>query len=683
MYILWEAFRFERSSTMTNKGKYYITTAIAYTSGKPHIGNTYEIILADAIARYKKAEGYDVHFQTGTDEHGQKIQEKAEAAGITPKEFVDNVSGEVKRIWDLVNSSYDRFIRTTDEDHEKCVKKIFKKLYDQGDIYKSSYEGLYCTPCESFWTESQLVDGKCPDCGREVKPAKEEAYFFKMSKYADRLIDYINTHPEFIQPVSRKNEMMNNFLLPGLQDLCVSRTSFNWGIPVDFDPKHVVYVWLDALTNYITGIGYDPDGSTEEFKKNWPADLHLIGKDIVRFHTIYWPIFLMALDLPLPKQVFGHPWLLQGGEKMSKSKGNVIYADDMVDLFGVDATRYFVLHEMPFENDGIITWDLVIERFNSELANVLGNLVNRTVSMTNKYFDGIVKSTGDTADQADIDADLKAVVTGAKEKIAKKMTDLRVADSITEVFAVFRRCNKYIDETTPWVLAKDEAKQDRLAEVLYNLTEAITIGASLLHPFLPETAEKIVAQLNTSLRDLDDLDKFGLYVSGTKVTDKPEILFQRLDAKEVMPKVEAIQAAQKAEYEAEQAKLGLAPEGKSEDNEDVIDIEAKPEITFDDFEKMQFQVGEIVACEAVAKSKKLLCSQVKIGSQTKQIVSGIRKYYSPEEMVGKKVMVLVNLKPAKLAGVLSEGMLLCAEDAEGNLALLTPEKPMPAGAEIA
>ena len=668
---------------MTNKGKYYITTAIAYTSGKPHIGNTYEIILADAIARYKKAEGYDVHFQTGTDEHGQKIQEKAEAAGITPKEFVDNVSGEVKRIWDLVNSSYDRFIRTTDEDHEKCVKKIFKKLYDQGDIYKSSYEGLYCTPCESFWTESQLVDGKCPDCGREVKPAKEEAYFFKMSKYADRLIDYINTHPEFIQPVSRKNEMMNNFLLPGLQDLCVSRTSFNWGIPVDFDPKHVVYVWLDALTNYITGIGYDPDGSTEEFKKNWPADLHLIGKDIVRFHTIYWPIFLMALDLPLPKQVFGHPWLLQGGEKMSKSKGNVIYADDMVDLFGVDATRYFVLHEMPFENDGIITWDLVIERFNSELANVLGNLVNRTVSMTNKYFDGIVKSTGDTADQADVDADLKAVVTGAKEKIAKKMTDLRVADSITEVFAVFRRCNKYIDETTPWVLAKDEAKQDRLAEVLYNLTEAITIGASLLHPFLPETAEKIVAQLNTSLRDLDDLDKFGLYVSGTKVTDKPEILFQRLDAKEVMPRVEAIQAAQKAEYEAEQAKLGLAPEGKSEDNEDVIDIEAKPEITFDDFEKMQFQVGEIVACEAVAKSKKLLCSQVKIGSQTKQIVSGIRKYYSPEEMVGKKVMVLVNLKPAKLAGVLSEGMLLCAEDAEGNLALLTPEKPMPAGAEIA
>ena len=668
---------------MTNKGKYYITTAIAYTSGKPHIGNTYEIILADAIARYKKAEGYDVHFQTGTDEHGQKIQEKAEAAGITPKEYVDNVSDEVKRIWDLVNSSYDRFIRTTDEDHEKCVKKIFKKLYDQGDIYKSSYEGLYCTPCESFWTESQLVDGKCPDCEREVKPAQEEAYFFKMSKYADRLIEHINTHPEFIQPVSRKNEMMNNFLLPGLQDLCVSRTSFNWGIQVDFDPKHVVYVWLDALTNYITGIGYDPDGSTEEFDKNWPADLHLIGKDIVRFHTIYWPIFLMALDLPLPKQVFGHPWLLQGGDKMSKSKGNVIYADDMVDLFGVDATRYFVLHEMPFENDGIITWDLVIERFNSELANVLGNLVNRTVSMSNKYFDGIVKSTGDTADQADIDADLKAVVTGTKDKISKKMDELRVADSITEVFALFRRCNKYIDETTPWVLAKDESKQDRLAEVLYNLTEAITIGASLLHPFLPDTAEKIVAQLNTSLRDLDDLDKFGLYESGTKVTEKPEILFQRLDAKEVMPKVEQIQAAQKAEYEAEQAKLGLAPEKDSEDNEDVIDIESKPEITFDDFEKMQFQVGEIIACEAVEKSKKLLCSQVKIGSQTKQIVSGIRKYYSPEEMVGKKVMVLVNLKPAKLAGVLSEGMLLCAEDAEGNLALLTPEKPMPSGAEIA
>ena len=681
---------------MRNKGKFYMTTAIAYTSGKPHIGNTYEIILADAIARYKRAEGYDVFFQTGTDEHGQKIQEKAEAAGITPKEFVDGVSDQVKDIWNMVNSSHDKFIRTTDEDHEKCVKKIFKKLYDQGDIYKSSYEGLYCTPCESFWTESQLVDGKCPDCGREVKPAKEEAYFFKMSKYADRLIEHINTHPDFIQPVSRKNEMMNNFLLPGLQDLCVSRTSFTWGIQVDFDPKHVVYVWLDALTNYITGIGYDPDGSTEFFNKNWPADLHLIGKDIVRFHTIYWPIFLMALDLPLPKQVFGHPWLLQGGDKMSKSKGNVIYADDMVDLFGVDATRYFVLHEMPFENDGIITWDLVIERFNSDLANILGNLVNRTVSMSNKYFGGIVKSTGVTAgpDSAividgkpertseEIDADLKAVVTGAGKIIAEKMEKLRVADAITEVFALFRRCNKYIDETAPWVLAKDEAQQERLAEVLYNLTEAITIGASLLHPFLPETAEKIVAQLSTELREFDVLDQFGLYESGKKVTDKPEILFARLDAKEVMPKVEAIQAAQKAEFEAEQAKLGLTPE-TAEDNAEVIDIEAKPEITFEDFEKMQFQVGEIIACEAVPKSKKLLCSQVKIGSQTKQIVSGISKHYSPEEMVGKKVMVLVNLKPAKLAGVLSEGMLLCAEDAEGNLSLLTPEKPMPAGAEIA
>ena len=681
---------------MSNKGKFYMTTAIAYTSGKPHIGNTYEIILADAIARYKRAEGYDVFFQTGTDEHGQKIQEKAEAAGITPKEFVDGVSDQVKDIWNMVNSSHDKFIRTTDEDHEKCVKKIFKKLYDQGDIYKSSYEGLYCTPCESFWTESQLVDGKCPDCGREVKPAKEEAYFFKMSKYADRLIEHINTHPDFIQPVSRKNEMMNNFLLPGLQDLCVSRTSFTWGIQVDFDPKHVVYVWLDALTNYITGIGYNPDGSSEFFNKNWPADLHLIGKDIVRFHTIYWPIFLMALDLPLPKQVFGHPWLLQGGDKMSKSKGNVIYADDMVDLFGVDATRYFVLHEMPFENDGIITWDLVIERFNSDLANILGNLVNRTVSMSNKYFGGIVKSTGVTAgpDSAividgkpertseEIDADLKAVVTGAGKIIAEKMEKLRVADAITEVFALFRRCNKYIDETAPWVLAKDEAQQERLAEVLYNLTESITIGASLLHPFLPETAEKIVAQLSTELREFDVLDQFGLYESGKKVTDKPEILFARLDAKEVMPKVEAIQAAQKAEFEAEQAKLGLAPE-TAEDDADVIDIEAKPEITFEDFEKMQFQVGEIIACEAVPKSKKLLCSQVKIGSQTKQIVSGISKHYSPEEMVGKKVMVLVNLKPAKLAGVLSEGMLLCAEDAEGNLSLLTPEKPMPAGAEIA
>lgn len=667
---------------MSNKGKFYMTTAIAYTSGKPHIGNTYEVILADAIARYRRAEGYDVFFQTGTDEHGQKIQEKAEAAGITPKEYVDTISGEVKRIWDLVNASYDNFVRTTDDDHEKCVKKIFKKLYDQGDIYKSSYEGLYCTPCESFWTESQLVDGKCPDCGREVQPAKEEAYFFKMSKYADRLIDYINTHPDFIQPVSRKNEMMNNFLLPGLQDLCVSRTSFSWGIPVDFDPKHVVYVWLDALTNYITKIGYDPDGSSELFNKNWPADLHLIGKDIVRFHTIYWPIFLMALDLPLPKQVFGHPWLLQGGDKMSKSKGNVIYADDMVDLFGVDATRYFVLHEMPFENDGIITWDLVIERFNSDLANILGNLVNRTVSMSNKYFDGVVKSTGVT-DADGVDEDLKAVVTGTKARVAEKMDKLKVADAISEVFALFRRCNKYIDETTPWVLAKDEAQSDRLSEVLYNLTESITIGASLLHSFLPETAEKTVAQLNTTLRSFDDLEKFGLYESGNKVTETPEILFARLDAKEVMPKVEALQAAQKAEFEAEQKKLGLLPEAEGKEDEAVIDIEAKEEIEFDDFMKMQFQVGEIIACEAVEKSKKLLCSQVKIGSQVKQIVSGIRKYYTPEEMVGKKVMVLVNLKPAKLAGVLSEGMLLCAEDENGELALMTPEKPMPSGAKIA
>ena len=665
---------------MNNKGKYYITTAIAYTSGKPHIGNTYEIILADAIARYKRAEGYDVWFQTGTDEHGQKIQEKAEAVGITPKAYVDEVAGTVKKIWDLVDSSYDSFVRTTDDDHEACVKKIFKKLYDKGDIYKSSYEGLYCTPCESFWTESQLVDGKCPDCGRDVKPAKEEAYFFKMSKYADQLIEHINTHPEFIQPVSRKNEMMNNFLLPGLQDLCVSRTSFTWGVQVDFDPKHVVYVWLDALTNYITKIGYNPDGSNEMFAKNWPADLHLIGKDIVRFHTIYWPIFLMALDLPLPKQVFGHPWLLQGGDKMSKSKGNVIYADDMVDLFGVDATRYFVLHEMPFENDGVITWDLVIERFNSDLANILGNLVNRTVSMSNKYFDGVVKSTGVTDE---VDADLKAVVTGTCAKVAEKMDKLRVADAISEVFALFRRCNKYIDETTPWVLAKDEAQQDRLAEVLYNLTESITIGASLLHSFLPTTAERIVAQLNTTLRSLDELDKFGLYESGKKVTETPEILFARLDAKEVLPKVEAIQAAQKAEYEAEQARLngGVAP--VEAEAEAVIDIEAKEEIEYDDFMKMQFQVGEILACEAVPKSKKLLCSQVKVGSQVKQIVSGIRKDYTPEEMVGKKVMVLVNLKPAKLAGVVSEGMLLCAEDADGNLALMTPEKPMPSGAEIA
>ena len=664
---------------MSDKGKFYMTTAIAYTSGKPHIGNTYEIVLADAIARYKRLEGYDVYFQTGTDEHGQKIQEKAEKAGITPKEYVDNVAGEVKRIWDLMNTSYDNFVRTTDADHEKQVQKIFKKLYDQGDIYKGSYEGLYCTPCESFWTESQLVDGKCPDCGREVKPAKEEAYFFKMSKYADRLIEHINTHPEFIQPVSRKNEMMNNFLLPGLQDLCVSRTSFSWGIPVDFDPKHVVYVWLDALTNYITKIGYDADGNSSDlFKKNWPADLHLIGKDIIRFHTIYWPIFLMALDLPLPKQVFGHPWLLQGGDKMSKSKGNVIYADDMVDLFGVDATRYFVLHEMPFENDGVITWELVVERFNSDLANILGNLVNRTVSMSNKYFGGVVRSTGVTEE---VDEDLKAVVTGARDRVAQKMKNLRVADAISEVFGVFRRCNKYIDETAPWVLAKDEAKSDRLAEVLYNLAESITVGASLLYSFLPETAEKIVAQLHTQLRGFEELNQFGLYENGTKVTETPEILFARLDAKDVMPKVEAIREAQKKEFEAEQKVLG--EEAPAEEKaEDVIDIEAKEEITYDDFTKLQFQVGEIISCEAVEKSKKLLCSQVRVGSEVKQIVSGIRKYYTPEEMVGKKVMVLVNLKPAKLAGVLSEGMLLCAEDAEGNLALMTPEKPMPAGAEI-
>ena len=674
---------------MSDKGKFYMTTAIAYTSGKPHIGNTYEIVLADAIARYKRLEGYDVYFQTGTDEHGQKIQEKAEKAGITPKEYVDNVAGEVKRIWDLMNTSYDNFVRTTDADHEKQVQKIFKKLYDQGDIYKGSYEGLYCTPCESFWTESQLVDGKCPDCGREVKPAKEEAYFFKMSKYADRLIEHINTHPEFIQPVSRKNEMMNNFLLPGLQDLCVSRTSFSWGIPVDFDPKHVVYVWLDALTNYITKIGYDADGNSSDlFKKNWPADLHLIGKDIIRFHTIYWPIFLMALDLPLPKQVFGHPWLLQGGDKMSKSKGNVIYADDMVDLFGVDATRYFVLHEMPFENDGVITWELVVERFNSDLANILGNLVNRTVSMSNKYFSGVVRSTGVTEE---VDEDLKAVVIGARDRVAQKMKDLRVADAISEVFGVFRRCNKYIDETAPWVLAKDEAKSDRLAEVLYNLAESITVGASLLYSFLPETAEKIVAQLHTQLRGFEELNQFGLYENGTKVTETPEILFARLDAKDVMPKVEAIREAQKKEFEAEQRALGEETSAE-EKVEDVIDIEAKEEITYDDFMKLQFQVGEIISCEAVEKSKKLLCSQVRVGSEVKQIVSGIRKYYTPEEMVGKKVMVLVNLKPAKLAGVLSEGMLLCAEDAEGmllcaeddkgNLALMTPEKPMPAGAEI-
>ncbi len=671
--------------TKCNKGKYYMTTAIAYTSGKPHIGNTYEIVLADAIARFRRQEGYDVYFQTGTDEHGQKIELKAQEQGITPKEYVDKVAGEVKRIWDLMGSSYDNFVRTTDKDHEEQVQKIFKKLYEQGDIYKGAYEGLYCTPCESFWTESQLVDGKCPDCGREVQPAKEEAYFFKMSKYADRLIEHINTHPEFIQPVSRKNEMMNNFLLPGLQDLCVSRTSFSWGIPVDFEPKHVVYVWLDALTNYITKIGYDADGNSSElFQKNWPADLHLIGKDIIRFHTIYWPIFLMALDLPLPKQVFGHPWLLQGGEKMSKSKGNVIYADDMVKLFGVDATRYFVLHEMPFENDGTITWELVIERFNSDLANVLGNLVSRTISMSNKYFDGEVKSTGVVEA---VDEELKGVVTAVKEKVEEKMAGLHVADAISEVFSIFRRCNKYIDETMPWALAKEEAKKERLSEVLYNLVESITIGASLLHSFLPETAERILEQLNIGLREFEDLNRFGLYPNGNKVTKQPEILFARLDAKEIMPKVEEIRAAQRAEFEAEQRALGkeIPEEEKKTENtekEVTIDIESKPEIEYDDFMKMQFQVGEIIACEAVEKSKKLLCSQVRIGSQVKQIVSGIRKFYTPEEMVGKKVMVLVNLKPAKLAGVLSEGMLLCAEDENGQLALVVPEKSMPSGAEI-
>lgn len=652
------------------KKPYYITTAIAYTSGKPHIGNTYEIVLADSIAKYKRMQGYDVRFQTGTDEHGQKIELKAAEAGVTPKQFVDNVAGEIKRIWDLMNTSYDKFIRTTDEYHEKQVQKIFKKLYDKGDIYKGHYEGMYCTPCESFWTESQLVDGKCPDCGREVKPAKEEAYFFKMSKYADRLIDYINEHPEFIQPVSRKNEMMNNFLLPGLQDLCVSRTSFKWGIPVDFDDRHVVYVWLDALTNYITGLGYDCDGNNDElFKKYWPADLHLIGKDIIRFHTIYWPIFLMALDLPLPKQVFGHPWLLQGGDKMSKSKGNVIYADDMADMFGVDAVRYFVLHEMPFENDGVITWELVVERLNSELANTLGNLVNRTISMSNKYFGGVVTDKGVTAE---VDDDLKNTILEAVKKVDAKMNDLRVADAITETFNIFKRCNKYIDETMPWALAKDETQADRLSTVLYNLVEGISIGAALLEPFMPETTAKIRKQLNAPELTLEDLTKFGNYVSGTKVTDAPEILFARLDINEIMPKVEEIRAKQRAQ-------AGVAEEPQAEAG---IDVEKKPEISIDDFMKVQLRVGEILKCEEVPKSKKLLCSQVKIGSEVKQIVSGIKQHYSAEEMVGKKVVVVANLKPAKLAGVLSEGMLLCAEDAEGNLSLLTPEKDMPNGAEI-
>ena len=648
------------------KQKYYITTAIAYTSGKPHIGNTYEVVLADAIARYKRQQGYDVFFQTGTDEHGQKIELKAEEAGITPKEFVDNVSTEIRRIWDLMNTSYDKFIRTTDEDHEKQVKKIFKKMYAKGDIYKGHYEGMYCTPCESFFTESQLVDGKCPDCGRPCVPAKEEAYFFKMIKYADKLIDYINTHPDFIQPESRKNEMINNFLLPGLQDLCVSRTSFKWGIPVDFDPKHVVYVWLDALTNYITGIGYDCDGeSTEQFKQLWPADLHLIGKDIIRFHTIYWPIFLMSLDLPLPKQVFGHPWLLQGDGKMSKSKGNVLYADELVDFFGVDAVRYFVLHEMPFENDGVITWELMVERLNSELANTLGNLVNRTISMSNKYFGGVVENKG-VAEP--VDDDLKNFILSVPAKVNEKMDKLRVADAMTEVFTIFKRCNKYIDETMPWALAKDEEKKDRLATVLYNLVEGICIGATLLKSFMPETTERILAQLSAEDRTLEDLNTFGLYPSGNKVTEKPEILFARLDLKEVMEKV--------AELHPPKA------EEPAEEKEDVMDMEAKPEITFDDFEKLQFQVGKIISCEEVKKSKKLLCSQVQIGSQVRQIVSGIKAHYSAEEMVGKRVMVVTNLKPAKLAGILSEGMILCAEDADGNLSLMVPEKEMPAGAEI-
>ena len=648
-----------------DKKKYYITTAIAYTSGKPHIGNTYEVVLADSIARFKRAQGYDVFFQTGTDEHGQKIELKAEEAGITPQEFVDNVAGEIRRIWDLMNTSYDKFIRTTDKDHEAQVQKIFKRLYDQGDIYKGYYEGMYCTPCESFFTESQLVDGKCPDCGREVQPAREEAYFFKMSKYADRLIEYINEHPEFIQPESRKNEMMNNFLLPGLQDLCVSRTSFTWGVPVDFDPKHVVYVWLDALTNYITGIGYDCGGeSSRQFHELWPADLHLIGKDIIRFHTIYWPIFLMALDLPLPKQVFGHPWLLQGDGKMSKSKGNVLYADDLVECFGVDAVRYFVLHEMPFDNDGVISWELVVERLNSDLANTLGNLVNRTISMSNKYFGGIVE---DRKAAEPVDEELKAVALDTPVKVAARMEKLRVADAISEIFTLFKRCNKYIDETMPWALAKDETKQDRLATVLYNLTECISIGAALLEPFMPETSQKILAQLGAKKRSLDSMDVYGQYPSGTKVTEKPEILFARRDLEEVLEKAAA---------------LGGKTEEPAKEEEPVIELEPKAEITFEDFEKLQFQVGEIISCEAVKKSKKLLCSQVKIGSQVKQIVSGIKAHYTPEKMVGKKVMVLVNLKPAKLAGVLSEGMLLCAEDAEGNLALMTPEKPMPAGAEI-
>ncbi len=658
---------------MAEKKKFYLTTAIAYTSGKPHIGNTYEAVLADSIVRFKRQQGYDVRFQTGTDEHGQKIEIKSEEAGITPKQFVDNVSGQIKTIWDLMGTSYDKFIRTTDEYHEKQVQKIFKKLYEQGDIYKGFYEGMYCTPCESFFTSSQLVDGKCPDCGRECQPAKEEAYFLKLSKYTDRLIEHINANPGFIQPESRKNEMMNNFLLPGLQDLCVSRTSFKWGIPVDFDEGHVVYVWIDALSNYITGLGYDVDGNNsledgeDLFAKFWPADLHLIGKDILRFHTIYWPVMLMALGLPLPKQIFGHPWLLQNDGKMSKSKGNVIYADDLVDVFGVDAVRYFVLHEMPFENDGVVTWELMAERINSDLANTLGNLVNRTISMTNKYLGGIAEDKGV---QEPVDNELKTLVTSAYKKVVEKMDSLRVADAISEVFAIFKRCNKYIDETEPWVLGKDESKKDRLSTVLYNLIESITTGASLLEPFMPDTTEKILKQLAAGRKSTRDMEKFGIYVSGTKVTEKPEILFARHDIKEVLARAEEIMAAQ------------AAANNKVQEDEEVINIEVKPEITFDDFGKMQFQVGEIIACEEVKKSKKLLCSQVKIGSEVKQIVSGIKQYYKAEEMVGKKVMVLVNLKPAKLAGVLSEGMLLCAEDAEGNLALMVPEKSMPSGAEI-
>ena len=666
---------------MSEKKTYYLTTAIAYTSGKPHIGNTYEIVLADSIVRFKRMQGYDVRFQTGTDEHGQKIELKAGEVGITPKEFVDNVSGQIKDIWDLMNTSYDKFIRTTDDYHEKQVQKIFKKLYDQGDIYKGEYEGMYCTPCESFFTSSQLVDGKCPDCGRQCEPAKEEAYFLKLSNYSDRLIKHINEHPEFIQPESRKNEMMNNFLLPGLQDLCVSRSSFKWGIPVSFDDKHIVYVWLDALSNYITGLGYDVDGDNDElYTKYWPADLHLIGKDILRFHTIYWPIMLMALDIPLPKQIFGHPWLLQGDGKMSKSKGNVLYADDLVAEFGVDAVRYFVLHEMPFENDGVISWELMVERINSELANTLGNLVNRTISMSNKYFGGIVNNAGVSDD---VDKDLIETVTTTVDRVTAKMDKLRVADAITEIFNLFKRCNKYIDETMPWALAKDEDKKARLETVLYNLVESISIGASLLEPYMPGTSDKILAQINADKREIDKASTFGLYESGRRVVEKPEILFARLDVNEVLKHVEEKNGKQTTSADVENdTKKGEEDKEADASTEDVIDIERKPEITFDDFMKLQFQVGEIIACEEIPKSKKLLCSQVKIGSEVKQIISGIKAHYSAEEMVGKKVMVLVNLKPAKLAGVLSEGMLLCAEDADGKLALLTPEKDMPAGAEI-